>query len=170
MATPTVIVLFEAKVELGEAPFYDPKANELIWVDIDGMSINFTSLSSNTNRKLQMKEKPSIAIPCRSGKGLLVTLGRKLCIIDRNTGKCSVTTCCNNYFLHIKSAFFYPGDVLKELFSVEPEKEGNRFNDCKCDRLGRFWGGTMCPPTSYQPPFPTEGSLYSFDGSKTSTA
>ena len=66
--------------------------------------------------------------------------------------------------------FFNPGDVLKELFSVEPEKEGNRFNDCKCDRLGRFWGGTLCPPTSYQPPFPTEGSLYSFDGGETSTA
>ena len=87
VATPTVNVLFEAKAEVGEGPFYDPKANELIWVDIEGMSINFISLSSNTNRKLQMKEKPSIAIPCRSGKGLLVTLCRKLCIIDRNTGK-----------------------------------------------------------------------------------
>ena len=30
MATPTVNVLFEAKAELAEAPFYDPKANELI--------------------------------------------------------------------------------------------------------------------------------------------
>ena len=101
MATPTVNVLFEAKAELAEAPFYDPKANELIWVDMNGsgISVNFISLGAtggNTNRKLQLKEKPSIAIPCRSGKGLLVTLGKKLCIIDRNTGEYNVTTCCTN--------------------------------------------------------------------------
>ncbi|XP_019856795.1 PREDICTED: regucalcin-like [Amphimedon queenslandica] len=148
MATPTVSVLLEAKAELGEALFYDPKANELIWVDIDGMSVNFTSLdetggSSSINRKLQLKEKPSIAIPCKSGKGLLVTLGRKLCIINRDNG-----------------------DVLKELISVESEKERNFFNDCKCDRLGRFWGGTMCPPTTRTPPIHIDkiGSLYSYDG------
>ena len=93
MSTPTVNVLLEAKAELGEAPFYDPKANELIWVDVDGMSVNFTSLGETggstirSNRKLQLKEKPSIAIPCKSGKGLLVTLGRKLCIINHDNGK-----------------------------------------------------------------------------------
>ena len=56
--------------------------------------------------------------------------------------------------------------MLKELVSVEPEKERNFFNDCKCDRLGRFWGGTMCPLTTRTPPIHIDkmGSLYSYDG------
>jgi sugar lactone lactonase YvrE len=142
MTDPKVNVVLAVNASLGEGPHYDPTANELIWVDIDGMSINFLQLSdgNHTNRKLQLSDKPSIAIPCTSDANkLLVLLGRKICLLDRNTG-----------------------EVLKELCSVEHDEDQNRFNDGKCDSQGRLWCGTLCVPTDGQ--FRVKGSLYSFDG------
>jgi sugar lactone lactonase YvrE len=40
----------------------------------------------------------------------------------------------------------------------EADKPGNRFNDGKCDRRGRFWAATMAIDTQ-----PGEGSLYRLD-------
>ena len=83
-----VKAVLEAKASLGEGPHYDPLTNELIWVDIDGMSVNFFQLDNNTNRKLSLSQKPSIAIPCTyNNNRLLVLLGRKICLIDRESGK-----------------------------------------------------------------------------------
>lgn len=86
MSSPEVTAVLESKAALGEGPHYDPLTNELIWVDIDGMSINFFNLADKTNKKVQLTAKPSIAIPCKSGKALLVLLGRKICLLDRSNG------------------------------------------------------------------------------------
>jgi hypothetical protein len=47
---------------------------------------------------------------------------------------------------------------LKHLQQPEPEREGNRFNDGKCDAQGRFWGGSM----DFACAAPT-GALYRLD-------
>ena len=39
-----VSVLYDAKALLGESPFYDKSKEELVWVDIEGKSINFLNV------------------------------------------------------------------------------------------------------------------------------
>lgn len=56
----------------------------------------------------------------------------------------------------------YQPDSQKIDWIAQPEKEftGNRFNDGRVDRQGRFWVGSMC---EHQPMKPT-GSLYCLSG------
>jgi sugar lactone lactonase YvrE len=47
------------------------------------------------------------------------------------------------------------GEVIP-IIQIEADKPGNRFNDGKCDRQGRFWFGSMSPGK-------TQASLYRYD-------
>ena len=46
----TVEVLYPAKAEVGEGPFYEEETDTLLWVDILSHTINFYSLKTNQNR------------------------------------------------------------------------------------------------------------------------
>ena len=52
---------------------------------------------------------------------------------------------------------------MKVLASVDEDKPQNVINDCKCDRQGRLWFGTLTFPVDLDNPS-KEGSLYCFDG------
>ena len=41
------------------------------------------------------------------------------------------------------SFFDFETGELKHLVDPEQDRPGNRFNDGKCDRQGRYWAGTM---------------------------
>ena len=43
-------MLYSAQVELGEGPFFEPETNQLLWVDIDGQTINFLNIETRKNR------------------------------------------------------------------------------------------------------------------------
>ena len=90
MSTFQINVVLEAKASLGEAPYYDHDNNELIWVDIDGKSINFLKLADGNNRSFQFPETVSAAIPCKSGKNIVALIGKKICLVDRVTGNCTI--------------------------------------------------------------------------------
>jgi len=47
---PTVELLYDAKAEIGEGPFFEPETNQLLWADIAGHSINFLDLEKKENR------------------------------------------------------------------------------------------------------------------------
>ena len=51
-------------------------------------------------------------------------------------------------------------DIRKPVVSIAKEPPGNRFNDGKCDRRGRFWAGTMDTQVWDAP----VGTLYRLDG------
>lgn len=123
--------------KLGEGPCWLPDTQELLWVDIHGKKILIGSLNHQPPRILEFDEPVGCAIPTDAGD-LLVGSGRKILRLNLET---------------------------EETFSVveiEPAISGNRFNDGKCDPLGRFWIGTM-DMTEESP----TGNLYMIDHSLT---
>ncbi|KAK7089812.1 regucalcin-like [Littorina saxatilis] len=79
----------------------------------------------------------SLVVPRRAG-GYVVGLGRRLSVLEWNTGMVSTVQEVD-------------GDT------------GNRFNDGKCDAKGRLWAGTMGPELHGKGFEPEAGSLYCLD-------
>ena len=99
---------------LGEGPFYDPRSNELIWVDILGKSwfqINFERQSFTSH------EVPSMigAIIPRKMGGFVAAVQEGFAMVDHDSNI--------DIFSHV-------------LDSTE------RMNDARCDVLGRMWAGS----------------------------
>ena len=88
MAAGKLSVLYEAKALIGEGPFYDHAREELVWVDIEGKSINFLDVNTRSNRSLQLEDRVGAAIPCRDDDSKLVAvIGRSICLVDRESGQ-----------------------------------------------------------------------------------
>ena len=122
-------LLYDTKALLGEGPIWDARTQTLYWIDI-------------INRRIY-----------REGE-LLAQLDDFIgCIAPRQNGGLILTQRFGFASLEVDS------DTLTSLASPENEPSNNRFNDGKCDPLGRFLAGTMDMDESA----PT-GSLYSFDG------
>jgi len=85
-------------------------------------------------------ETVSAVAECADRPGLAITLRRGLATFDPTTRE------------------------LVRLHEPEREREGNRFNDGKCDARGRFWGGTMDFAASAR-----TGALYCFDAAGQAT-
>lgn len=82
-----VTLLFEAKALIGEGPFYDKDKNELLWVDIEGKTIDFLDLETTTHRSLQLSDRVGAVIPCENDDSkLIAVIGRKICFVNRITG------------------------------------------------------------------------------------
>lgn len=102
---------------VGESPMWSVADQSLWWVDVRGKSLH--RLRADGKRDdWRLPDFISCLALCRSGR-LIVSQGNAL-------------------------AFFNPQDgALAEFARPEPDRPANRFNDGKCDRLGRFWIGTM---------------------------
>ena len=94
-------MLYDTNALCGEGPFYDESRGELVWVDIEGKSINFLNVNTRTNRSIQLEDKVGAAIPCEDDDSKLVAvIGRSICLVDRESGLrreyccyCSKTEC-----------------------------------------------------------------------------
>ena len=87
MSSEKVEVLYEAKAQLAEGPFYDEANGELIWVDIDEGRINFLKLSDCSNRALEMDTLVGAAIPYANDDKLVAMVGKTICEVDKISGK-----------------------------------------------------------------------------------
>ncbi|RKL66323.1 SMP-30/gluconolaconase/LRE domain protein [Salipaludibacillus neizhouensis] len=111
-------LVVDAKAELGEGPFWDERTNQLIWVNINGYSVNFYDPFTRENVGHDVGQHVGAAVVRESGDLLLA----------------------------MRQGFYTYDIKSKKLIAVhdpEPDKTGNRFNDGKCDPQGRFWAGTM---------------------------
>jgi sugar lactone lactonase YvrE len=102
---------------LGEVPVWDAEEQALFWVDIEG-------------KRLQRWHQPSGTLtdwhfPERIGSFALRKHGGLVCAFESGF------------------AFFNLADGAIEWIERPDADPGNRFNDGKCDRHGRFWAGTM---------------------------
>lgn len=124
---------FPESAFLGEGPQWLPGEKKLVWVDILAPAVNVSDPATGATRSVRMPELVGAVVPRRRG-GWVAAMQSGFKAVDLETG--AVTT----------------------LAAPESDRPGNRFNDGKCDRCGRFWAGTLAIDTS-----PDGGSLYRFD-------
>ncbi|MBC7380277.1 MAG: SMP-30/gluconolactonase/LRE family protein [Burkholderiaceae bacterium] len=137
-ATFDVQCVAETRSMLGEGPIWSPRDNALVWVDIFTPSIHWYEPLADVDKELKLGSMVSIAIPKSTG-GLLVATPTGLMTLDITSKKLSM--------------FCHP----------ESERPGNRYNDGKCDRMGRLWIGTLDMATAAN-----RGSLFKVNADGTS--
>ena len=112
------------RARLGECPLWDPTSERLYWVDIDGETIHRYDPATGHHEQRSTPGRPAaLALTATPGR-LLVALEGRLGSID------------------------WPSGEWRDWISLEPEGQGNRLNDGRCDPSGRFWVGSMFEPTS----------------------
>jgi sugar lactone lactonase YvrE len=110
--------VLDAKSLLGEGPLWDPQARVLYWVDIKRREIHrFDPASGRDEQWSTPEDIGSLAV--RAKGGLVVAMKTGFHVFDPAPAK------------------FTP------VFDPERDLPGNRFNDGKPDRQGRFWAGSM---------------------------
>ncbi len=118
---------------LGEGPTWLPAERRLVFVDILAPAIIMSDPQDGSFQVRPMPELVSAVVPRRRG-GFLAAMQTGLKAVDIDSG------------------------AVTAIASPEASKPGNRFNDGKCDRRGRFWVGTLAIDTT-----PGHGSLYRLD-------
>jgi D-xylonolactonase len=126
--------VWPAGATLGEGTCWSQREQALYWVDILEHRLYRYRLADGARDSWRFDETISAVAERANAPGLAITLRRGLALFDPATG------------------------ALQRLHEPEPEREGNRFNDGKCDAQGRFWAGSM----DFGCKAPT-GALYRFD-------
>lgn len=106
---------------LGESPFWHPQEQMLYWVDIPGKKIRRTQPGAGAVESWDLPQEPGCIAPARRG-GLVMAL---------------------------RDGFYrapHWGGELQKIAPVGYDTATIRFNDGKCDSLGRLWAGTMYEP------------------------
>jgi sugar lactone lactonase YvrE/DNA-binding IclR family transcriptional regulator len=103
---------------LGEGPMWSPRDAALYWVDILAPSVHRFDIATGADVEIRLGAMVSVAVPKATG-GLLVATPAGLMSLDTDTQRLT-------HFVH-----------------PESDRPGNRYNDGKCDRLGRLWVGSM---------------------------
>lgn len=104
---------------LGECPIWDPRQQCLWWVNINGPELQAWDPARQAHRRYPLPGRHVGSFALRASGGLVLSIDRGLSAFDPTTGTCA------------------------PLLTVETAPEGNRLNDGRCDRRGRFWVGTM---------------------------
>ncbi len=108
--------------ELGESPFWHPLEQRLYWVDINGRQLLRCDAQGGQLETWAMEApalEPGCIAPARRG-GLVVALRDGVYRAAQWRGP------------------------LTRIASFDYDPASARFNDGKCDTLGRLWAGTMC--------------------------
>lgn len=113
-----VIEIVASRDKLGEVPVWDVTEQALYWVDIEGKRLRRLDHATGTVKEWSFPE--------RIGSFALREKGGMVCAFESGF------------------AFFDPvSGAVDWIARPEAHLPGNRFNDGKCDRAGRFWAGTM---------------------------
>lgn len=109
---------YKIKAKLGEGAFWNHRTQEFYWVDIEGKSLHIYNPKTKINK--------SFPTPSRIGT-----------VVPKNSTEAIVALEDGVYTMNTES-----GDI-SILSDIENDKTQNRFNDGKCDPLGRLWVGSM---------------------------
>jgi sugar lactone lactonase YvrE len=103
---------------LGEVPVWDVQEQALYWVDIEGKLLQRLIPSTGDVSRWEMPERIS-SFALREQGGLIVAFASGIALYDLDTA------------------------AIEWIAKPEAGLPGNRFNEGKCDRKGRFWAGAM---------------------------
>nr|WP_238947709.1 SMP-30/gluconolactonase/LRE family protein [Caldimonas brevitalea] len=134
-----LLAVWPARAGLGEGLSWSPRQQALYWVDIVRQRL-YRYTPANGHRERWYFDEPITAVAeRRDGPGLLVSL--------------------RSGFAYFEPEAHDGYGRLRRLHEPEPERLGNRFNDAKCDPLGRYWASTMDAAAHA-----ATGALYRYDG------
>lgn len=122
-------VVSAAPHEVGESPFWHPQEQLLYWVDIPGRTLHRCNVFMGTVDSWRMAAPHDLEPGCIApavGGGLVIAL-RDGIYRARHWG-----------------------GALEQLAAAGHDTASTRFNDGKCDPLGRFWAGTIYEPRDAQ--------------------
>lgn len=114
-----VVAAVRGKDLLGEGPVWDPRQNCLWWVNIRGPELQSYDPVTRAHRRYKVPGTHVGSFALRQSGGLVLSIDRTLMSFDPATG------------------------ATAKLATIETAPDGNRLNDGRCDRQGRFWVGTM---------------------------
>ena len=120
---------------LGESPFWHPEEQRLYWLDIPGRQLLRTRLGTGLVDRWDLPQDPGCVAPVAGSADALV-----LALRDG---------------IYRASAW---GGPLERLAPALHDVSTTRFNDGKCDALGRLWVGTI-----YEPRDAARAALYCLD-------
>jgi D-xylonolactonase len=132
--------VWDAAATLGEGTCWSPRTQALWWVDILERRLYRHGPADGARASWDFDEEISAVAERANGPGLIVTLRRGYALFDPDE----------------------PSAAVRYLHRPTDEPAGNRFNDGKCDALGRFWGGTMDAACEAR-----TGMLYRYDADGT---
>lgn len=110
-------LVLDAKVLLGEGPWWNAGTQQLYWVDIEGNAFHVFDPATGNDRKIDVGQMIGCCVGRKSG-GVVVALQNGFYGLNLETEK------------------------LTPLVDPEAHLPENRFNDGKCDSRGRLWAGT----------------------------
>jgi sugar lactone lactonase YvrE len=119
---------------LGECPVWDDAARVLRWIDIKAPALKRCDATGSDIRVLALPGTIGSFALRAARNGLVAAMRPGIYFLDPETGSRQLVA------------------------RPEPDLPGNRFNDGRCDRAGRFWVGTMSD--AEQEP---SGALYRMD-------
>lgn len=127
-----ITCVVDARNILGEVPVWDVAEQALYWVDIEGRLLQRLTPSTGKVERWEMPERIA-CFALREKGGLIVAFASGIAFYDLGTG------------------------AIDWIARPDPVPT-NRFNEGKCDRLGRFWAGTMDDRLTHH-----SGSLFRVD-------
>lgn len=114
-------IVSESPMELGESPVWHPEQEALYWIDIAGRAVHRHVPKTGAHDAWSMPSEPGCIAWCKSG-GMIVALRSGVVRLDTEDGS------------------------LTELAAAPYDTGKLRFNDGRCDPLGRLWVGTIYEP------------------------
>lgn len=112
---PDCILKIDA--QLGEGPLWSPEKSLLYWVDIQEKKLHLFDPKKKQDRFFKLPQL--VTTVALRKKGCLLTFPKQIVLFNEET------------------------ETFEVIHEVEKDAPLTRFNDGKCDRLGRFWGGTI---------------------------
>lgn len=121
-----VELVVDARCRIGESPVWDERDACLYWVDISGRQVWRHDPASGRTQRWSTPEMVGCIAPRTTG-GFVAAMQTGVFAVALHEAAHSAET---------------------QRIAAAPHGPGERFNDGRCDRQGRFWVGSMWPDTA----------------------